>query len=115
VLVRFGEMPHVGPWPRAHEPMNPPNSMKDPPRCWVVHRLTRLVGTRRGMVLEGRTDAVRQRGIDESPDRHHHPHRHEPLRGLEREGRGQKLRVFAEPHAPFRLRLACIACAPGRR
>jgi hypothetical protein len=115
VLVLFGEMHHMGPWPRAHEPMNPHNIMKDPPRGWVVHRWTLVVGTRRGMVREGRTDAVLPRGIDESTDRHHHQQRHDPLRELELEGRGQTLRVFEEPHAPFRLRLACIACAPCRR
>ena len=65
MLVRFGEIRHVGPLPRAQEQMTPHKIMQDPPRCGVLPRLTLVVGKRRVRVLEGRTDAVLHRGLDE--------------------------------------------------
>jgi hypothetical protein len=64
MLVLFGEIQHLGPLPRAYEQMNPHKIVQDPPRRWVLHRLTLLVGERRVMLLEGLPDAVLQRRID---------------------------------------------------
>ena len=115
MLVLLREIQHLWPLPRAQEQMNSHKIVKDPPRGGVLHRFPLLVGKRRIMVHEGLTDAVLQGRIDSQTDRHDHQQRHDPLGRFEIEGRGQKLRVFEEPKAPFRMLLAFIACKQGLR
>jgi hypothetical protein len=115
VLVLLRESQHVWPWPRAQEQMHSHNIVKDPPRGWVLPRLPLVVGTRRIMVREDRTDAVLQGRLAYQTHRHDQQQRHAPCGRFEIAGRGQQRRVCEDPNAPFRRLLACRACQQGLR
>ena len=50
-------IPHVGPVPRAQEPMPSDTLVPDPPRGGVLHRLPLLGGNRRRRVRQGLPEA----------------------------------------------------------
>lgn len=68
--------------------------LEHPASRGVLDRLPLLVGKRGLVGLEGVPDAVLQRRIHEQVYGHDHQKRHDPLRFLQIERRGQKEGIF---------------------
>ena len=94
--VLVGQMEHDEPLPRDVEPMHPHKVVEDPPGGGGLDALACLI-RKGGLVLRERvTDAIRSGRLDEPTDRHDHQPGHDPFGLIQRQRRGQPLRVLAE-------------------
>ena len=89
--------------------MNPTEIMEDPARRRILYARPCLIRKRRALILEARTDTIRQCGIDQQAHRHHHQPGHDALGVFQVERSRQKLRGFQEPEAAFDLLLTLVA------
>lgn len=89
--------------------MNPDKVVEHPACGRVLDAFAFLVRKCCRMCLEGCANPILQGRLHQQADGHHHQQRHDAFRLFEIERGGQKLRVFQEAKAAFRLGLAFIA------
>jgi hypothetical protein len=109
VLVLIRQVDHDRPLLRGVEHMNPDNVVAHPACGRVLDACAFWVWKCYRMCLEGWTNPILQGRIHQQADGHHQQQRHAAFRLVEIERGGQKLRVFQEAKAEFRLGLAFIA------
>jgi hypothetical protein len=89
--------------------MNPHKVVKHPPCSGVGDAVPFLIWKGRSVLLQGRADAICERGIDEQTHRHYHQEGHNALGLFEIEGGGQKLWGFEEAKPAFCPRLPFVS------
>src|SRR5262245_26328746 len=113
VLVLVGQIQNHESLSWAIEYMNRREIVKHPAVGRGLDALAFLVREGGRLLLEGGANPILQGGVHQQADGHDHEQGHDAFRLFEREGGGQKLRVFEEAKPAFCPRLPFVAVEHG--